>query len=91
MRALVSIRQLSEIIGVSVHAIRYHIRMGRITPIRIGRRMVFDADDVIQSLKMDSAAKRTGTTPARHVSGEPSVFENQLVERALGISEKEKA
>lgn len=44
---LINIKELSIMLGLSQSAIRYHVRCGRITPIRtLGRRLLFDAQKV---------------------------------------------
>lgn len=49
---LVSLKELSVILGKSESSIRYHIRMGRIVPtIKLGKNYSFDANEVIQRLK----------------------------------------
>ena len=88
---MVDAKRLAETLGTTVDAIRYHIKMGRIEPTaRLGRKMLFDPEDVIERLKRQSQPKPFGKPPFRDVSKSKSIFENKLVERALGISGKEK-
>lgn len=52
MLKLVSLKELSVILGKSESSIRYHIRMGRIVPtIKLGKNYSFDANEVVQRLK----------------------------------------
>ena len=49
---LISVKDLAAALGRSENSIRYHIRMGRITPtLKFGRCMSFDLQQVIKQLK----------------------------------------
>ena len=49
---LVTIKELSKILGKSENSIRYHIRMGRIKPkLKFGRSMSFEVEDVLRQLQ----------------------------------------
>ncbi len=51
---LISLKELSVVLGKSENSIRYHIRMGRIRPAaRFGRVYGFDPDEVLRQLKRD--------------------------------------
>lgn len=50
----ISIKELSEKLGVSESSLRYHLRMGRIKPsLKLGVRMLFDPQEVIRQLQKD--------------------------------------
>lgn len=51
---LVSFDHLREMLGVSKGSLRHHIRMGRITPIRLGKRLLFQPEEVLKELKKGS-------------------------------------
>lgn len=52
LRRLISLKELASELGRSENSIRYHLRMGRITPkIKLGRSMSFDLDDVLKQLQ----------------------------------------
>ena len=90
MKSLVDILEIAAVIGRSVPAVRWHIKQGRIKPIRLGRRLLFDPDDVIASLKGDSSNTFHGIPARGGVADPSSIFDNQMFERAVGISKKEK-
>lgn len=49
---LVSLRSLASLLGKSESSLRYHLRMGRITPAaKFGRTYSFDPEDVLRQLK----------------------------------------
>ena len=48
---LLSVREMSAQLGISPNALRYHVRMGRIPAISLGRKLLFDASDVLKRLK----------------------------------------
>lgn len=55
---LVSFKQLSLILGKSESSLRYHMRMGRITPCSgLGRCKVFDVEEVLREIKRGSKSK----------------------------------
>lgn len=57
-KRLLSLKELSQILGRSENSIRYHIKMGRIQPtVRLGRTYSFDPDDVMRQLQ--KGLKRT--------------------------------
>ena len=87
----VDTKKLAVILCMTVDAIRYHIKMGRIVPtVRLGRKMLFDPEAVLAQLKDQSGPKSFGKTARGAVSDSTAIFDNLLVERALGISSKEK-
>lgn len=52
MSKLVTIKELSIILGKSESSLRYHIKMGRIKPtIKLGRSMSFDPGEVLKQLQ----------------------------------------
>lgn len=48
---LLNLKQLSEFLGLSDSALRYHVRHGRIAPLRLGKRMLFHREEVLKQLK----------------------------------------
>lgn len=49
---LVSLKQLSVILGRSESSLRYHLRMGRINPtVKFGRVYSFDPEEVLKQLQ----------------------------------------
>jgi len=87
----VDTKRLALILCMTVDAVRYHIKMGRITPtVRLGRKMLFDPEAVLAQLKDRSEPKAFCKMAQGEVSDSKSIFDNFLVERALGISSKEK-
>lgn len=49
---LVSLKELSILLGRSEHSLRFHIRKGRITPAaKFGRSYSFDPDEVLRQLQ----------------------------------------
>ena len=53
-KALLTLSELSTYLGLSNHAVRWHVRCGRIRPVRLGRRLFFQADEVLEDLKRKS-------------------------------------
>lgn len=52
---LVSLKELSIILGKSESSVRYHMRMGRIVPtIKLGKNYIFNPVEVIQRLKQQT-------------------------------------
>ncbi len=90
---LVSIKDLSAMLGLSPSSIRHHIRCGRITPIRsLGRRVLFDVERVREEItRGHETIPRSVTLPrfqARKREGKP-LFENGITDE-VGFSKKEK-
>lgn len=51
-KKLVSLKELSCLLGRSENALRYHMRMGRIKPaIKLGRVYSFDPEQVMKELQ----------------------------------------
>lgn len=49
---LVSLRELSQILGKSESSIRYHVRMKRILPHgKLGRNYCFDINEVMKQIR----------------------------------------
>lgn len=51
---LVDFQGLTVITGLSLAALRWHHRMGRIKCLRFGRRILFDHEEVLKDLKKAS-------------------------------------
>jgi hypothetical protein len=49
-RQLVSCKEIAQILGLSENSIRWHVRMRRINPVRLGKRLLFDPDQVVNQL-----------------------------------------
>ena len=47
----IDLKALSISLGLSAHSLRWHIRRGRIKPHRLGRRLLFDHEQVLRDLK----------------------------------------
>lgn len=90
---LVGIEELGRLLSLSPSAIRYHVRCGRITPIRgLGRRVLFDLEAVRDEITRGSEPRhrsvaRCPRTELIH-SGH-KIFESRI-EDEVGFSEKEK-
>lgn len=53
-KKLVSLKELSHVLGRSENALRYHVRMGRIRPsAKFGRVYSFDPEQVMKDLQRD--------------------------------------
>lgn len=50
----ISLKELSALLGLSQSAIRFHVRRGRITPTKLGRRLLFNRDEILKELKKGS-------------------------------------
>lgn len=48
---LLSLQELSQFLGISPSAVRFHVRKRRINPLRLGRRLLFDREMVMMDLK----------------------------------------
>lgn len=46
-----SLKELSIYLGITTEAIRYHMRRGRIVPLRLGRALRFDKDNIGPAFK----------------------------------------
>lgn len=65
---IVSLKELSKLLGKSEASIRYHIRMGRITPTLLyGRVMAFDPDGVLRQLQRGIPSKTPQNSQIRQI------------------------
>lgn len=54
MNKYMSMKELSEMLGLTENSLRYHFRMGRIRPsLKVGSRLLFDPADVVRQLQRD--------------------------------------
>lgn len=48
---LMTIKQLSQTLGLSESSLRWHLRQGRLRCYRLGRKILFNTDEVMKDLK----------------------------------------
>lgn len=90
MKRLIGIDALSLSLGISCASVRWHVRNGRIPVVRIGRTVRFDLEDVLAALKNQNRKDLDGLRTESQINKQPLIFDNLMVERALGLSRRER-
>ena len=85
---LVDINGLSNVLGLSVASVRWHIRKGRIRAVRVGRRLLFDPKEVVMALKEVQPGKFTGSPSVHDICSRPMFFEKRMKERTLVVPKR---
>lgn len=79
-KALINIKDLSLVTGLSVASLRYHIRKGRIQPLRFGRRVLFNLESIVdENFKLGRENSNSLATCSDETVSPPStlLFENK--------------